>query len=123
LVREVRQRRTDEDVKSYEAEGSLVVAAVLGDELTGHEPVVDLEGEGRRARRFGPGPRSFTVQHADEAVEVGDGGDLRAASREEEVEAPEVVDLGASGDRLRHTRALRGPGERRHQQLRSRHEA
>ena len=74
LRREVGEvKLTSVEVQSDKAKGALVVLSIHTDILTAHEAHISVEEEGAGPRP-GPCPRSLHLGHADEAVEICDGG-------------------------------------------------
>ena len=65
---------TGKDVHSYEAKGSMVMAAVLANILTLHEAHVGLKRE--RVGKTGAEACAADTRIADEAIEIGDFGRL-----------------------------------------------
>ena len=76
LGREVREvKLTSVEVQSDKAKGAVVVLPIHTDILTAHEAHIGVEEEGAGPRP-GACPRPLHVGHADEAVEIRDGGRL-----------------------------------------------
>jgi len=78
---------TCEYIKSYEAEGTVVIAPIRADKLTAHEPHISLEGKVFGCLAVdGVSAHASDRRPAHKSIEIGNCGRLSTSSREEHME-------------------------------------